>query len=449
MVLIVSTYLFNKAAGSLSLLKPNIVSITYYYSFIVTCFIGSLLIVLGIDHYMLERMRFPDLRETGFYYLSAVMILFPLTMVLFSRLFGFNTKTEYNQYLDMTPKVVQSKVEFYYIFVSLSVISILSIGYTMAKLDQIPLLELFKGSNNLAQLRIDATRGFSGNFLIRNIFAINLTVLLSLIAYIYMLLTKELKWKLWFFVLFSCGVLMNIYNLAKAPVLFYLLMFILATLYIGKLKLTLNKLLILAGAGVVAIVFMYIFIMGAGENPIEQFVSINSGPIGRIILAQVAPFYLHLDLFGTTTEFLNGKSLPSSILNLYQIEQVRSARLVMEEYFPNRIQAGTGGVLNTIYLAEAYANYGVMGIYLGTLHVAIFVQAMFMFFIRLPKNPVFISLFVFFTINIPRVIVGGYADFIFNPLWTALLILLLGGLLFSRFLKDFIAYIRKARIHYK
>ena len=52
---------------------------------------------------------------------------------------------------------------------------------------------------------------------------------------------------------------------------------------------------------------------------------------------------------------------------------------------------------------------------------------LYIIFLRLPKTPVVIALFVYFTINIPRTLVGGVADFFFNPIWIIMTVVL-GGL---------------------
>ncbi|MFL6556894.1 MAG: O-antigen polymerase, partial [Bacillus sp. (in: firmicutes)] len=260
--------------------------------------------------------------------------------------------------------------------------------------------------------------------------AIALTPILSLIAYVYSVKTNEVKWKLLFLALFAGAILINVYDLAKSPIFFYLIMFLLMRMYIGKLQFTWDKILVWGTIGASLLVGMYIVIQGVTST--ESFLSYNSGPIGRIILAQIAPTFLHLDTFPQSIPFLNGRSLPASLINLFDMEQVRSARLVMARVFPEKIAEGTAGVLNTLFIAEAYANYGYIGILAGTTYVALLVQALYIAFLRLPKNPVFLSLFIYFSINIPRTLVGGFTDFLFNPIWILITCLFTGILLFIR-----------------
>jgi oligosaccharide repeat unit polymerase len=445
--LIISIYLFKQSSGSLSPLKPNLNSLIFYYSLLISSFIGPLLIVLNIDHhYMLDRLEHVKYREIGFLYICYIMVFLPLTMYIVSKWLGFHAEKEFNDYLK-SPVVISEidSRDFFYIIGLLSLISILSIAYTFLKLEHIPILELLKGSSGLGKLRIEASRGFKGNEYIRNIFALGLTPLLSFIAYVYSLNTRLMRWRFLFVVLFMLSILVNIYDLQKAPVFFYFLMFILLNIYIGKLVLNFKWIIVIGLLGSILLVCMYVFIQGV-RTP-DQFLSYNTGPIGRIILSQISPFFLHLDLFGDEVNFLHGRSLPNLLLHLYDFNQVRSARLTMEYYYPEKVTEGIAGVLNTIFAGEAYANFGYAGIIIGTLYIGAFVQVLYIGFIRTVKHPITLSIFIYFTVTIPRVMVGGFVDFVFNPFWIFILVLFMGMLYLHKmkvdFSKGFMEYLNK------
>jgi oligosaccharide repeat unit polymerase len=433
-----SVYFFKKAAGSLSPLKLNLNSIIFYYSFLISSYIGTLFIAMNIDnYYMINRLTHEEIRWIGFYAISFVMLFFPLVMLLVSKMVGFDSKKEFNSYLEKDIELPFSgKNEFFLFLLAISLISLAAIGYTFLKTKHIPILEIVLRRTNLSpgELRIEAQRDFAGNVLIRNIFAIALTPILSLIAYVYSVKTKEIKWKLLFLTLFAGAILINIYDLAKSPIFFYIIMFLLLRMYIGNFHFNWKRLFAWGTAGAILLVGMYVVVQGV--TSIGSYLSFNKGPIGRIIFAQIAPTFLHLDTFPNSIPFLNGSSLPASLINLFDMEQVRSARLVMAKVFPEKISDGTAGVLNTLYIAEAYANYGYVGILAGTFYVAFLVQVMYIAFLRLPKNPVFLSLFVYFTINIPRTLVGGFTDFLFNPIWILITCLFVGILLIIRVRMD-------------
>lgn len=406
------------------------ISIVYYYSFLISSYIGGLLIALGIDdYYMIKRMDHEEYRIIGFILLTLLMILFPLTQLVVGRILGFNAELEFNKYLQepVRTSVDKNKRIFRLAFGALSAISVLAVAYTLLKTANVPLLELLKGNTSeLAKLRIDASRGFSGiDVYIRNIFGIALTPVLSIVAFVYMTKSRALYWKVVFFTLFISSILISTYDLAKSPIFFYLIMLLLAGVYTQKLKLNWKRISGYIIAGSALLIVMYVAIQGVTE--LESFLAYNSGPIGRILLAQISPFFLHLDTFSHSLSPLEAKGLPSFIAGIFDIEQVRSARMVMENVFPENIDKGTGGVLNTIFLGEAFASYGYLGVIVAIIYIATVIQVLYIIFLRLPKTPVVIALFVYFTINIPRTLVGGVADFFFNPIWIIMTVVL-GGL---------------------
>lgn len=434
LVVVASVFFFKKAAGSLSLLKPNMISIIFYYSFLISSYIGTLFIAVGKDdYYMINHLKHEEYRWIGFYVISFVMVIFPIVMLMVSKLAGFDAEKEYKSYLKKRIELpFQEKNEFFLIFAGLAFISLAAIAYTFLKTPKIPILEILIGHGDLSpgELRVEAQRNFGGNYIVRNMLAIALTPLLSFIAYVYSVKTNQIKWKLLFLSLFAGSILINIYDLAKSPIFFYLIMFLLLRLYVGRMKFSWKRLFIWGTAGAIVLVSMYIVIQGVTD--LESYLSINSGPIGRLIFAQIAPTFLHLDIFGKSVPFLNGRSLPATLVEMFGMDQVRSARLVMSIVFPEKIEEGTAGVLNTLFIAEAYANFGYVGILAGTIFVAVLVQVLYITFIRLPKNPIFLSLFIYFTVNIPRTLVGGFTDFLFNPIWIFVTCLFVGILLFIR-----------------
>ncbi|MFY4775097.1 O-antigen polymerase [Metabacillus sp. RGM 3146] len=426
MVLVLSFYLFKKVGGSMSLLTPNLISLTFYYSLFLSSFCGALLIVLNIDdHYMIHLLSDDIYRYMGFFIICFIMVFMPLTMFIFSRFFGFQADKEFRNYIEAPIYREENPKLLFLLYVGLTLLAVGAVGYTVLKLHgHVPLLELVKGNRSeLGAMRIAASRDFGSSTIIRNIFGVALAPILSMITFVYFYQRKELRWFILFVITTGAAVFMQVYDLAKGPILFYLIMVVLLLIYLRIIKLNLFKLLVLAGFGVVLLVAMYVVIMGV-KDP-SQFLSYNRGPLGRLMLSQIAPFYLHLDLFTNRLDLLNGKSLPSSIIGMYGIEPIRSGRLAMEVFFSSRVKEGTAGVLNTLFAGEAYANFGYTGVLIGTMYIGLYIQTIYMIFIRMPKTPLFLCLFVYFTVNIPRTVIGGFADFLWNPLWMAILFIFL------------------------
>nr|WP_255724742.1 oligosaccharide repeat unit polymerase [Shimazuella soli] len=378
---------------------------------------------MEIDHsYIINKLLFPESRQLGFILVCGSFLLFAFTTVIVSKIIGFKPDLEFNKYWNAPVDEVflsePNKKLFFRIFLGLSVISILSVIYTLLHTSTIPLFSALLGHTaDLAKGRIDAKEGYTGIVYVKNILAIGLTPLLSIVAFAYALKTRLWSWRVLFGLLFVAAVVIQVYNFEKAPTLFYMIMLILTSIFVGKLKLNLRLILLFTAVGVAYIVVMYTLLGASGSS---TFLNYSQGPIGRIILTQIAPMYIFVDRFGEVYPFLHIYGLPDSILQLYHVDQMRSARVIMMDLFPEKVQEGTAGVLNTLYVGEAYATYGVWGVILGTVYLGVFVQVLYVLFVRLPKHPVFLSLFVFFIVNIPRAMVGGFSDLVINPVWIVL-----------------------------
>lgn len=438
-IVLFSILLFRNAAGTLSLSKLNLHSFIFYYSLLVSSYIGSLLIVLNIDQsYIIKKLMFEESREIGFWLVSTAMVLLPLTMVVTSRLMGFRPEGEFQKYwtapLEEIYTEKKSRLDFYRCFVILASVSLFAVVYTLWKTFPFPLYNAILGSGtDLAVGRITAKSQISGagNYL-KNIMGIGLTPLLSMVAYSYAVMTKEKKWWYWFVVLFVGAILIQLYDLQKAPVLFYFAMFLLLRMWIGKTKLNAFRISAIGLLGVFYLIGIYT-VFGVGGSDLFSY---NKGPIGRIILTQVAPMYTYVDRYDEVYPYLKEEGLPPTILKIYGEDPMRSAAKLMADLFPEKVEAGTAGVLNTLYIGELYASFGWFGVILGTIYLGVVIQLLYVLILRLPKHPIFLSLLIFFTVNIPRALVGGFSDLIFNVVWITLTIIILLPLFFIS-LRDF------------
>jgi oligosaccharide repeat unit polymerase len=423
LTLIIGVWLLHKSSGGLLLNKPNLHLVIFGYVYLLSSLVGSLLIVLEIDHsYIINKLLFSESRQLGFILVCGSFLLFSFITVIVSKIIGFKPNIEFNRYWNAPVNEVftskQNKKLFFRIFLGLSIVSILSVIYTLLHTSTIPLFSAILGNTaDLAKGRIDAKEGYTGIVYVKNILAIGLTPLLSMVAFAYALKTRLWSWRIVFGFLFVAAVIIQVYNFEKAPTLFYMIMLILISIFVGKLKLNLRVILLFTAVAVTYIVVMYTLLGATGSS---TFLNYSQGPIGRIILTQIAPLFIIVDRFGEVYPYLHIYGLPDAILQLYDVDQMRTARVIMMDLFPEKVQEGTAGVLNTLYVGEAFATYGVWGVILATVYLGFFVQILYILFVRLPKHPVFISLFVFFIINIPRAMVGGFSDLVINPVWIVL-----------------------------
>lgn len=111
LIFLTTTFLFKKAAGTLSIKKLNIISFTYY-NLIVFSYLGAMLILLGFrNHYLVEKIRSEEVIYKTCFFLAYALIVFPLVMLLYSRLFiGKNVKVRYEEYINSKLNFEKKKI---------------------------------------------------------------------------------------------------------------------------------------------------------------------------------------------------------------------------------------------------------------------------------------------------------------------------------------------------
>lgn len=431
------TFLFYKASGTLSLTKLNPISLVYYFLMVFSV-IGTVLIVLNVDrHHMARYVRHGNVRTTAWLLVMGLMVTFPGVVLLLNKVFKYDPVKEGN-YLQ---KPVTSRVSSRSAFITLSIataVCVAAVIYTfiITGIDRIPVVALLRGADEktMAFLRNDVGVNFAGNQYLRNIFAIGLTPLISYIAYVYARKEKGIKWWALLVVLFvsSCAILF--YDLQKAPILIYLATFFIVTIFYGD-RMKWWYYAILGAVAVAGIVVMYAVIAGSSLDKIFSM----EGPINRIVLTSAMALVLHLEVFTYRTGLLAGASLPGFIVRRFfgLPESVRSGRIVMETVNKIGIKSGTAGVYNSLFLGEAYANFGNWGILLSMLHLPLLFFLLRFVFTRLKKTPMTVALYAYLTMEMLMGLHGGYTDYVINVMWIVVILVVVAMSLFETGLDRF------------
>jgi hypothetical protein len=186
----------------------------------------------------------------------------------------------------------------------------------------------------------------------------------------------------------------------------FLFLFVLAK---GAIK---KRVLVTSALGVIGLlVVMYIFVGGVSDPSV--LFSYNSGIVGRILLSQSAGTYLSFDLFPDSVTHLGFSSVSNLLSSLAGWEHgERSARILMETYRPDRVAEGTVGVINSLFIAEAWANFNLRGVLLAPFYVGLVIQLLFLFFLRMPKTPLILGPFAYFSYK--SSVTGGFNDYFYN-----------------------------------
>lgn len=420
LILLVSYSLFKKASGSMKLLQLNMVSIIFYYHFVIQSFIGVNLALFYLDnHYLISRLKDYDLRQQAYFVVCYTMIMMPLAMISLNKVVGFEAASSFKTYVrkEIIPVTSIGNVYENIAIIFLCVVAISSVIYIYAHMSSVPFLLLLKGmAKEAAEARIQVSHSFSGNQYVKNILGLGLTPLLTYIIYGYTKLTDIRFYRYLFYSMFVASVLALTYNAAKAPALWFILGFVfLKVLLDGRIsRRTLYCFIV-----VIAVVIVFYYSL----TGVQEFSDYSTGPIGRIILGQIAGLFYMLHIFPGIRPFMGVQAFPQFLLNLFDIpfEHIRPARIVMLYVNPTGVEQGVAGVVNTIFTGEAWSVYGWIGLLVAPILVGLIIQLFYIILLKMPKNPLNLGLYTYLCLSWP--ITGGFVDFLYNPgLWILLLI---------------------------
>lgn len=400
------SYYWLSKVNAISFVKLNFEACVFIFTIFISIF-GSVVFYYSDINYATRFIKGDDVKYISLISVCYVCTSLTLFYYIFSRLFKLERVNEYftNSSSDINFETAQIIIYCIYLIVCIA-----TTFYVFSKVDNIPVASMIMGDFDKS-MRYDAKFGFTGSTIVRNLLMVKLSIVLSHILFSYSLSTKKniLVAKLMFF----CSLLLAINSVlfygSKAPIIIYIL-----SLYINYIFTTNRrpiKFFILFVAVMVAAVLLLFYLINN-----NFFFSLYSGVVSRILVIPILGHILTLDIFPNTHEFLMGASLPSWITGLFGTDSVRSSLIVMSHINPEGVSSGTSGVVSSLFSAEAYANFGYIGLLLSPIYVALVVNLIRLLILKLNKfrhkRPENIFLYSYICFYLP--FMGGFVDFIWS-----------------------------------
>jgi len=301
-------------------------------------------------------------------------------------------------------------------------------------IQEIPIFYVLQGVDpkTSSLLRQEAARGIQASTTIKNYFGIILTPLLSYIAYTYWMVTKKIEYLLWFLIMFIATFFILFYDLQKSPFVFFLssLIFVHVLIY-GHIKIR-NIFVV----GIIA--FILIFLIYLYVSPYDDKIFLIEVILKRIFLGQIAGTFFSFEYFPHLYNHLGFSSCLAFYRSLLGFDVSEPAsRLIIAAYDPVNFKLGLSGVMNSLFISEAWANFGLIGVIIAPFWVGMYLQILYLLFLRSKKTPVTVGLLTYFSYKFT--ITNGFNEFIFNE--NHLFILLI--FLFIHFTSEIIKYSSK------
>lgn len=420
-ILCISYIMFKKAAGTLSILKINLISFIFYFNIVIQSFIGSVMIMIKVDNdpviNYFEKSSDLNIRLLGWIIVLYTMISMPAGMLLVKNILKIRSVDKLLKKYEKMPIVCLISKKDSFIRIPLYIMTILSIFtviYTYYNIKNIPWLGVISGKDAmmLAFYREEVGTDFGGNSFIRQILGNMMTPILTFISYSYWKMTNSKKDHIWFVILFISTFFILTQSLAKAPIIFFIFGFLFVNNYI-KGKVEIQNIIKISILSIIILLLFYIYVMKFTDI-YQMFFKPGSGLIWRIIITQIVGLYGTLTIF---PKYHNNLSLfgVSSILSKIfgESKTDSSARIVMKFINPDGVELGTAGVANSLFQAEAWAHYGYFGIIVAPIITGIIIEIIYLFLLKKKKTPLFIGILTY--LSYKTGITTSFWYYIFNP----------------------------------
>lgn len=405
MVVILSYAGFKKAFGTMNIgiYMPHMH--LFYYQFLAMSMIGILLMCGGARSVVLKKFGVTEGSvETSLFIIWYMVLALSLGMIFFSKSLK-RRKVHLKTFLD-SPIVLEKESSVKLFFLICTVVAVLCVVYLYIK--QAPIFQyLTRSIGRVLNARISYSRNFQGSYLIKNVIGQTIVVLVSYILFIYYRVSRERYWKILFFINFICALIISGASLSKSGIVVYIIPFLFLLVCTGH-KFSIWKYIKL-GSLLLGIIIVFYSIQTSGNSGgLKVLLDFYGGPIGRILYTQIQSLPTYFMIFPEMHPFTQGQGI--ALLRFIGLPHVESARVVAMFLEPEGVAQGWVGVANTLFVGDAYANFGWIGILISPFIIAFWYTFFYKRLVTLPKTAVNVAAMVVILDNLTNSFTGGFCS---------------------------------------
>ena len=408
-ILFISFLLFKKAFRTMNVQYYMPHMHMFYYQLVVMCLIGGMLLVGGVRSTTLQEFGVTNesvvLTIFSVWY---VMIMIPLCCFIFLK--RNNVEARITTYIKKE-SIVRDTIAVRWFWGIGTLISLFCVGYLYVY--DAPIFLYLKGTIGRVLLsRVAYGREFEGSYFIKNVLGQSVAVMISYVTFVYFYLTKKRFWRNLFFIDFACGVIIAGASLSKAGIIVYIIVYIFLLVAMGY-KFNIKRIVAWGCPLILLVILAYRVQQGEGFDLKRILFDFHSGPIGRILFMQIQSLPAYFMIFPSSHPFTWGKGI--ALLRFVGLPHVESARVVAEFLEPTGVEQGWVGVANTLFIGDAFANFGWIGVIISPVLVAFWFSFFYKKWLTSKKEPIKIVGYVMILDNLISSITGGYcAAYIIN-----------------------------------
>lgn len=412
--LVASYCLFRMSGLSVSINKLNLISILYLKDFLLLTFFGVVCVVINLDELIgvkvfgVSGVVSPSSRDMGFWITMYSFVAFPVGLIISNLVFvgACNIKyicEDYQLCKVQSNNSLEKRLTRDIFVCFLLVASGISIAYVFYKIGQIPLVDMVLSSDreHLAILRSGAKIHFKGIKQIKDVVAINLTILTSYFIYTSLILEKTRFLKVSFVVSFLFCFMMTTYNLEKIPFFLYLFGLFLIRVLCG-LKIKKSHMVCFIFGTLFMITCLYSLL---GYNNLLETIVI------RLFVAETSSIFLSIEYFDSTLEYMGINGISNFFSYFDSVPREMYGRKIFEVYNPDAINRNVAGYIVGLFVAEAWALFSLPGVLIFSPILGFFIGSLHNVFLSIEKSPISLAFYAFFSIKLG--ITGGLSHLIY------------------------------------
>jgi hypothetical protein len=404
-VLMASALLFRRAGGSLSLTKLNMVTFTFY-TMVGSMFLGSTAIVTGIlaiGH--LEKLQDQRVFSVGWAAVMYAMIAVPVGMLVVR---PFITRLSARQRIDryrgrpVEPLFVTGDRYLTVVLKAATAVSAVALLYTLWALPDVPLFNVLRGESDTGVLQLQRAAARLGQgqgplmSFITSLIELHVSYLhvLTVAAFFYWRQSRLPADRRWFAIALLLTLLSVTYNIAKAPLMIFIVNFMVVITATTR-RVRLFTVLGTVGIGTVLMVTMYVYYRDALAGGERGVLGVWADVVlSRIAAGNLISFYYCLDLFPSAFPHIGFSSTGRLVHQLLQLPYSQDYGLIVMNYIDSEgVASGAAGHATAVFLGEAWANFGWVGLFAGPLVVGGFIQTVHLWFLKSRKSPLHLGLY--------------------------------------------------------
>ncbi|MDR9498525.1 MAG: oligosaccharide repeat unit polymerase [Hydrogenovibrio sp.] len=225
---------------------------------------------------------------------------------------------------------------------------------------------------------------------------------------LYLLVRKKIYFLLFLFA-FSISSFTALMATEKGPFAWLLIgLFIVYVLVKSNGRYPIKKLVVFIAILLAFLVLSYIFFMGISDLG-KAFLSVFS----RAFAGSIQPAYHYLEFFPEHEDFLMGASFPNPG-GILPHQPYALTQEVMNWVNPSGIEKGIVGSMPAVFWGEAYANYGLVGVFVVPFVIGFLLYLVDLIVSRLVDTPFKIGFYVWFLIHYKSLSSTGFTGYLID-----------------------------------